>query len=151
MPTMFDAKRRHDLLTRLRRLDPNREPLWGRLTARQMPPHLIDQMRITLGEVVVKQRLSSFPVRYPPLRQAALYWLPWPKGRIQGPAEGFLSQPTEWNADLDTLEGLVERFVQRGSGASSWPEHPAFGRLNGREWGVFCYRHFEHHISQFGG
>jgi hypothetical protein len=30
------------------------------------------------------------------------------------------------------------------------PAHPFFGPLNGRQWGVFCFRHFDHHLSQFG-
>ena len=147
MRTMFHEGDRQHLFGRLRRLDLNRPPRWGRMTARQVPPHLLDQMRVTMGEVTV-DRIPG-PMRYSPLREAALYWLPWPKG-IKGPSQMFTTLPTDWAADLDALVTIVERFVQRGP-AGSWPEHPAFGRMNGRDWGVLCYRHFAHHISQFGG
>jgi hypothetical protein len=31
-----------------------------------------------------------------------------------------------------------------------WPEHPAFGRMSRRVWGVLGYRHLDHHFRQFG-
>ena len=31
-----------------------------------------------------------------------------------------------------------------------WPEHPAFGSLTHRAWGVLKYRHADHHLRQFG-
>ena len=44
MRTLFDPTHRHDLLGRYRRLDPDLPPRWGRMTPRQVVPHLIDQM-----------------------------------------------------------------------------------------------------------
>jgi hypothetical protein len=32
----------------------------------------------------------------------------------------------------------------------TWPEHPAFGKLSTRAWGVLIYRHMDHHLRQFG-
>jgi hypothetical protein len=78
-----------------------------------------------------------------------IYWVPWPKGRIQGPPEAFVTQPTSWDADVATLIGLVEEFVARGP-AGTWPEHAFFGPMKGKDWGVFCHKHFDHHLSQFG-
>jgi hypothetical protein len=148
MRTMFDDGHRHELLDRLRHIGPSRQPRWGRMTAGQVLPHLIDQMRITLGELPCKP--IPGPLRYSPLREAALYWLPWPKGVIKGPPEAFITAPGNWTNELDTLQTLVDRFVGRGPGGS-WPDHPRFGRMNGRDWGVFCHRHFDHHVAQFGG
>lgn len=146
MRTLFDDHDRGTLLGRLRRVDPNHPPRWGRMTARQIPPHLIDQMRITLGELPCEPLPGI--LRYSPVREAALYWLPWPKG-VSGPPEAFVTPASDWTADLDALETLVDRLVRRGP-SGSWPEHPRFGRMNGRDWGVFCYRHFDHHVTQFG-
>ena len=38
------------------------------------------------------------------MKQAALYWLPWPKGEIQSPPEAFVTRPTDWDADIATVE-----------------------------------------------
>ena len=147
MRTMFHDEHRQELLDRLRRVDPTRSPRWGRMMAGQVLPHLIDQMRITLGEVPC----NPIPglLQYSPVREAALYWLPWPRG-IKGPPEAFTTPPSTWAADLNTVQTLVDRLARRGP-SGSWPPHPRFGRMSGRDWGVFCYRHFDHHVVQFGG
>ena len=43
------------------------------------------------------------------LRQLILYFLPWPKGTIQGPPEAFHTEPGNWSDDLATLKKLVEQ------------------------------------------
>jgi hypothetical protein len=60
-----------------------------------------------------------------------------------------VTQPTDWQADLAALEALVARFGTRGP-RGEWPSHPFLGPLSGRQWGVFCVRHFDHHLKQFG-
>jgi hypothetical protein len=147
MRTLFDSECRISLLERLGRLRPEHPPQWGRLSAPQMVAHLGDQMRLTLGDGSWTPMPS--PWRYPGLKQAALYVLPWPQGRIQGPPEAFATQPTSWSADVAALEALVARFVDRGP-SGTWPAHSHFGPLSGRQWGLFCFCHFDHHLRQFG-
>ncbi len=147
MRSMFDTACRSELLGRLRRMSPQARARWGRMTAPQMVMHLSDQMRHTLGDRPCERRPSR--LSWPIVRWLAIHWLPWPKGRIQGPPEAFSTPPSHWEADLASLEALVERF-----GASQqvkdWPEHALFGTMSVRDWGVFCYRHFDHHLRQFG-
>jgi hypothetical protein len=78
-----------------------------------------------------------------------VYWLPWPKGKIPTAPEMRATKPVAWESDLQALHGLVDRFAElRPQG--EWAEHPAFGRLSGKEWGVLCYLHLDHHLRQFG-
>jgi hypothetical protein len=144
---MFDGAVREQLLGRLRRLTPDSGARWGRMTAPQMIAHLSDQMRHTLGDRPTQPKQG--PLRWPIVRSLTIYWLPWPKGRVQGPPEAFTSQPTTWPADVAGLERLVERFAL-GNPGDTWPEHALLGRMSGKDWGVFCYRHFDHHFRQFG-
>jgi hypothetical protein len=111
--------------------------------------HLCDQMRMALGEHQCAP--IPGPGRYPVLRELFLYFLPWPKGRIQSPPEAFVTTPGEWDAGLATLNDLVERFVTERPRDNAWPDHPHFGRMSRRAWGVFSHRHFDHHLRQFGG
>jgi hypothetical protein len=149
MRTLFDGKCRSELLARFENLRPETAPGWGRMSAPQMVNHLGDQMRLTLGDTPLRIRKARGLWRYPGLKQVALYVLPWPKDRIRGPREAFVTQPTDWQSDLAALEALVARFASRGP-TGEWPAHPFLGSLNGRQWGVFCVRHFDHHLSQFG-
>jgi hypothetical protein len=118
------------------------------MTAPQMLTHLSDQMRHTLGDARAAPRPG--PLRLPIIRQLVMYWIPWPRGRVQGPPEAFLTRPTTWEADLNTFDRLVQRFVE-AEDRLDWPEHAFFGAMSRRSWGRFIHRHFDYHLRQFGG
>jgi hypothetical protein len=117
------------------------------MTPAQMVAHLTDQMHHALGDSPVRARPGV--LRWSVVRYASIYLLPWPKGRLKGPSEAFVTQPTSWEADVRGLEGLLERFATRGP-AGQWADHALLGRMSGSDWGVFVHKHFDHHFRQFG-
>jgi hypothetical protein len=147
MPSILDPTTRARLMGRFDAITPATAPRWGRMSAPQMVAHLCDQMRHTIGDAPVAAHRT--PLRLPIIKHLVLYLLPWPKGRVKGPREAFLTAPAEWSADLATLAGLVERFVGDSS-RTSWPDHALFGSMNRSAWGSFCHKHFDHHLRQFG-
>lgn len=148
MRSMFDDAVRSEILGRLRALRPDAERRWGTMTAPRMVAHLIDQMSHTLADVPVEDMPGW--MRNPVIKIMAIYVLPWPKGRIKGPAGAFVTKPGQWSTDLTTLEKQLARLAEKRS-QTQWPDHPKFGAMNGRDWAVFCYKHFDHHLRQFGG
>lgn len=147
MKTLLDPVCYERVLTRFRGLSPEAPARWGQLTAPRMLAHLSDQMRHALGDAPVPP--SPGVLRWPLVKQAVMYWLPWPKGRIRGSPEMFLTAPTTWSADLATFESLLGRFVGETTQVE-WPDHPFFGSMTRQSWGRFCHRHFDHHLCQFG-
>ncbi len=145
--TIDNASHREDLLARFARLDPTQPPLWGRLTAPSMLVHLCDQMRMPFNDN--PSGPMAGPPRIPVVRELFLYVVPWPKGVVQGPPEAFQSDPGDWADDLESLKELVDQFVSVPSDRHL-ADHPNWGPLNRRQWGFFCYRHFNHHLRQFG-
>jgi hypothetical protein len=145
--SMFDEACRRAMLARLRSLRPQAPRRWGRMSASQMVAHLTDQMHHALGDCPVAARPGV--LRWGAVRYASIYLLPWPKGRVRGPREAFVTQPVSWADDVAALERLVERFAQRASDPR-WPDHALFGRMSRRDWGVFVHKHFDHHLRQFG-
>jgi hypothetical protein len=112
-----------------------------------MVAHLTDQMRHALGDIPT-QPVPGL-LRWAPIRYASIHLFPWPKGRITGPREAFVSVPASWDADLAVLRTLVVRFAEADP-SGPWPPHALFGPMRGCDWGVFCYKHFDHHLRQFG-
>lgn len=120
------------------------------MTAHQMICHLSDSLRFALGE------RDAGPFRHPlPAWLARFVALstpfPWPKGaptppRIDQSREG--TPPVDFEADRTELESLLERFARR---EGEWPIHPLMGRLDRAQWGTWAWRHFDHHLRQFGG
>lgn len=146
MKTIWNGDVEREVHDRVARLMPDRKAAWGKMSAPQMVCHLADALKMAMGDLPVATK--NTPLRHPPLKQLIVYWAPWPKGVPTAP-ELLVRPPRDWQADVSDLKSLVDRFASR-RGARDWPEHPAFGRLSERAWGVLVYRHMDHHLRQFG-
>jgi hypothetical protein len=146
MKTMWAAEQQREVRARVARVTPDRQAQWGRMSAAQMMCHLAESLKMALGELQVAPK--KVPIRYPPLKQLIVYLAPFPKNVPTAP-ELVARTPGDWTVDVGDVQALLDRFTARGAGAR-WPEHPAFGRLSGRAWGVLVYRHMDHHLRQFG-
>lgn len=144
--SIFDAAARAALLTRMDRLDAVTPARWGTLTAPRMVAHLIDSVRMALGEYPVAGR-SSF-LSNPVMRFLIIHVLPFPKGAPTAPAL-LTRAPESWPADIAALKTLIERAASNGL-SGTWVPHPAFGAISPRDWGVLIYKHVNHHLTQFG-
>ena len=144
--SLSDARARQELLERLERLTPDATPRWGSFTAPQMVAHLVDWMSMASGELRTAAR--SGVLRYPPFKQLAIYWLPFPRN-VQTAPELLARKPGEWGAERTSVRERVQSF-ERLYVEPPWPEHPVFGTMTPRAWCVFAYRHMDHHLRQFG-
>jgi len=147
MKTMWDAPCQQEIRARVARLSPERKGEWGKMSAPEMVCHLAESLKMALGDLPVARK--NLPIRYPPLKQLIVYLAPFPKNAPTAP-ELLARPPRAWPADVADLQALVDRFVARGGEATTWTDHPAFGRLSRRAWGVLVYRHMDHHLRQFG-
>jgi uncharacterized protein DUF1569 len=116
------------------------------MTAHQMLAHLADWMRMAKGEI--KTATRDHPFRYPPLKQLAIYWLPFPKG-VQTSPELIGRIPREWSIEQAAVRQHVQSFENLNPRVM-WPSHPVFGKMTEQAWCVFAYRHMDHHLRQFG-
>jgi len=146
MKSLYHDDPRRELKERLARLTADTKPQWWKFDAPKMVVHCTDALRMALGRIPTKSK--NLPVRHAPLKQLFVYWLPWPKGVPTAP-ELLQRSPAEWDAELAVLLELMD---EAGSVPRDfeWPEHPAFGRMSRRAWGVLGYRHLDHHFRQFG-
>ena len=147
MKTLFDIDARSPIHERIDRLEPSSARQWGKMHAGQMVCHVGDQLRVALGEL----ETAGVPgfLRFRPLRQLFVYWLPWPKGRIEAPPEMLTTTPSEWNDDVSALHVLIENFGKEDP-VAKWASHPGFGPLSGDEWGSLSWKHLDYHLQQFG-
>ena len=146
MRTIWQDDTRRELQKRLAHLTPTNRAQWGKMSAPEMVCHLSESMKMAIGDLPCASK--NTPLRHTPLKQLIVYIAPWPKGVPTAP-ELLARVPASWSNDLLELTALVDRFAARRN-ASSWPEHPAFGKLSTRAWGRLVYRHIDHHLRQFG-
>lgn len=144
MPSLYQAERRLELVERLSHLTADRPARWGRFTAPQMVTHLLGASRMAAGELQVPER--ALPMQFL-LRPLFIHVLPFPKGAPTAPL--LLSRaPASWDSDVAALRAAIESVREPPAGARL-PEHPAFGKMSARDWGVLRYKHTDHHFRQF--
>ena len=146
MKSIWNDEDYRELCGRLERLTPDAGARWGRMTAPEMVCHCTDALKMISGELVAASK--NLPLRFTPLKQLVIYWLPFPKGAPTAP-ELRARRPREWAGELDAFRRELDAVVGRGA-AGPFVPHPAFGTLSPRAWGVLCYRHLDHHLKQFG-
>jgi hypothetical protein len=148
MATVFDPNDRARLMSRLRRLDAEAQPRWGTFTPDRMCAHLVDALKMALGETPLPA--GQGPLSWPGIKHLFVHVLPLPKGVATHPA--LLATPGTGGPvtpHVDTIERLLTSCAERGP-AGTWGGHPAFGQLSGSEWGTLIYKHTDHHLKQFG-
>jgi len=147
MGTILNEGDRSAIVDRVRSLSATSNRQWGSLDVTGMLQHLRRSALMCLGELPVpsvnKRAFHKFP-----LKHVLLYVLPFPKGAPTAPElkpVGEVSFEEERAALLELLE-RIGTGVRDGMG----PDHPLFGPLSWREWGVLTYKHANHHLKQFG-
>ena len=147
MKTLFNPENRNEILSRIEKVTAGVPGRWGKMNSEQMLVHLTQSMRMATGELVCTPR--KLPIRYFPLKQLIIYLLPFPKGAPTAPE---LLPPAESGPVEDRKRELTQAIhdVAKRESATSWPDHPAFGKLTQQGWGVLGYRHIDHHLRQFG-
>lgn len=146
MKTLWNESSRQELKERLGRLSEDARPLWGRMNAPRMIAHIGSALRMAKGELEAAPK--NLPIRYPPLKQLIVYWMPFPKGAPTAP-ELLSREPGDWTEGVNDVRTQIDEFATRDP-RSPWPDHPAFGKMTSRAWGVLGYRHIDHHLRQFG-
>ncbi|HEX8152134.1 MAG TPA: DUF1569 domain-containing protein [Thermoanaerobaculia bacterium] len=144
MKSLWNETDRAALLRRVQSVGAHSQRQWGTMSADGMLSHLLQSLQMMKGDLPVKSK--KLPLRFFPLKQLVIYFLPFPKGAPTAP-ELLPANPRA----LDVCHGEIAKlFDALVAHRGPWPEHPAFGKLSHRAAGVLIYRHFDHHLRQFG-
>lgn len=147
MKTFWDKSIREEICGRVERLTPDARAQWGKFNAAQMLAHVNDAMRMAIGELPCEPKATPF--RRWPIKQLIVYVAPWPQGAPTAPELLARADQAQFADEKAAFRGIVDRLAAKPA-SEKWPEHPAFGALTHRAWGVLKYRHADHHLRQFG-
>jgi oxepin-CoA hydrolase/3-oxo-5,6-dehydrosuberyl-CoA semialdehyde dehydrogenase len=150
MAAPLDRRHLGTITARVHALQSGARAHWGKMQPADVVAHLTVALHVSLGEIVLPDESTAL------FRNRIVQWLlfgplPWPKGRIESPAEFRPPPESEMDAERAVLGKAMVRFVEaleREPGRVS--AHPAFGGLTLRRWSRLHGKHFDHHLKQFG-
>lgn len=148
MHSLFNPADRDALARRIAELEPGAQRQWGKMDPAQMMKHCSIALGDLLGDRPVKQLFLGKLIT-PFIRRAVFGDKPFRRNSPTDPVY-VVSDPQDFEAERTRLATLIDRVVQRGAAKTEGRVHPFFGRLSGDEWGRLIYKHFDHHLRQFG-
>lgn len=148
MNNLYNLTDFNEILKRLENLQPNAVKQWGRMDIAQMLAHLNTFLETSLDENPQKRMLIGriigrfFIKRYVGEK-------PFSKNRPTGKNYVFIDQQNFEREKMRAIQ-LVRQFYESGPENCTKQPHPFFGILTPNEWAVIQWKHFDHHLRQFG-
>jgi len=149
MKTIFDKTTRHELHQRIDQLQESNAAIWGKMTAAQMVRHFCiwdawiqgkghyNYRHAFIGKLFGRMALKTHTKDDRPLPRNM------PSGKffaVKETVAGFGTLKRQWKALLDEYAHFSnDRFV-----------HDFFGKMTREQIGIFVYKHYDHHLRQFG-
>lgn len=135
------------LLSRLQKLSPSSQPLWGKMNSAQMLAHSAIGFELALAHPKPKHSFV-WKLIGPLIRKKLLAPTAFPKNSPTAPWF-IVADSREFDGEMARLVALVQRFE---SDMESCPSliHPNFGALSVGDWKLLQWKHLDHHLRQFG-
>lgn len=151
MKSLARPRDKAELLLRLKKVGPESQGRWGRMSAHQMICHLCDAFRIVTDDKPVSS--ATGPMQQTIIKWIALYApVSWPAGILTVPEvdqELGGTTPADFADDVAQLEALLESVASL-AGTEIQRAHPIFGMMCETAWLRWGYLHVDHHLRQFG-
>ncbi len=145
MAMLHDADYRAEVVKRIRTLRPESQRQFGKMSVDQMLWHVNCALENALGQRDIAP--AKIPIPRPVLKFMVLK-LPWRKGNPTAP-EFVPSGSYNFVSEQEKCIRLVDALASKAMDVP-WPDHPAFGRMSGRDVSVLHAKHLNHHLTQFG-
>ncbi len=148
MTTLFDDAAYAAMVTRVTSFSQTATRQWGRMTHAQMLEHLARALDMAVGRGPQRQvwlgRLIGWMVRKPFLGPK-----PFAKNGPTGP-DFIVKHEPNFDAAKARVLRVLQEFQALGASGVNGNVHAFFGSMTGDEWGVIQWKHFDHHLRQFG-
>jgi hypothetical protein len=135
-------------LERINKLTPDTQRQWGKMNVSQMLAHCNISMETAMGLNAIKQVFIGRIIG------------PLMRPKVLGPKPFIKNAPTDksyifkHNCDFGEEKAKtiasIKKFFDAGSSGATIHPHPFFGKFTQEQWGVFQWKHLDHHLRQFG-
>ena len=149
MTSINNKETLNQLIERVELLTPKTQAKWGKMNVSQMLEHLKVGMDIPAGNIKAKRNFMGFIFGKMVLKsqmkddKGLKKNLPTDKSFVITDSKDFEKTKKEL---LDT----IKKYTSLNPENINNKLHPFFGKLTYEEWGVLIYKHFNHHLKQFG-
>ncbi|MFZ0957002.1 MAG: DUF1569 domain-containing protein [Candidatus Sulfotelmatobacter sp.] len=148
MKNLFQPGAVDEVISRIDKLQPTTQHLWGKMDVAQMMAHCSTTLDMAAGRLILPRLLIGRIIG--PFVQP-IFTNDKPLSR-NSPTDKKLvvSDPRDFSREHEQLKLRIRQFQQGGEAQCTKHPHPFFGALTPQEWTTGMYKHLDHHLRQFG-
>ncbi|MBS1756940.1 MAG: DUF1569 domain-containing protein [Bacteroidetes bacterium] len=148
MNNLFNKSDVSEILARIDKLTPTSQAQWGKMNVGQMLAHLNTALETALG-LNSPKRLFIGRILGPFVKANYLSEKPLSKN---APTDKFYIYTDNRDFEHEKIKciDLVKQFFDGGASKCTTNPHSFFGNLTPDEWALSQWKHFDHHLRQFG-
>ncbi len=148
MPSIFNHSDADVFISRINKLTPISQHIWGTMSVGQMLAHIQQPIRVALGEY--KPKRSLIAVLFGRIAKKQLVnEKPFKQG-LPTDASFVISNQRNFADERAKSIELIQKLVGNGPEGITKEKHPFFGKLTPEEWDTLTVKHLDHHLRQFG-
>ena len=149
MKNIFDQAVTDELTARIEALNPDSQPLWGKMSVDQMLAHCSVAYEMAYTDkhpkpnALMRFLLKTF------VKSGVVNEKPYPKNARTAPVF-IISDRRDFEKEKSKLISYLQKTQELGSEHFEGKESPSFGAMTAQEWNNLFYKHLDHHLNQFG-
>jgi hypothetical protein len=146
---LFTTEAVNQMIGRIDKLQPDSQPLWGKMSATEMLLHCNSIHERLLTHASSSGKKTS--LKQIIIRSVVLYLMPKYPKNVTAPkplqVSGKIHSTEFENQKIKSIQ-LLRQFTENKQEVKHY--HPYFGNLNTKQWGLTSWKHLDHHLRQFG-
>ncbi|WP_366521978.1 DUF1569 domain-containing protein [Flavobacterium sp.] len=146
---IFDKQVSDALISRINNLQPNSEPLWGKMSVDQMLAHCNVSYLFTYhsGSFIKPSPFKKFMLKTF-VKKMVVSEKPYQKNGRTAP-EFIIAGTKDFEREKNNLIDNINKTQQLGANHFDGKDNFSFGKMSSQEWNNMFYKHLDHHLSQF--
>lgn len=149
MPSLYNEADVKNILERLEKLTPESQRLWGTMNVAQMLAHCNVSLETAMGLNFPRRKLIG-RLLGPLLKWKYLDAKPMVKNSITEDTYVTSAETFDFETEKRKAMHHVQNFYTCGPKHCTQHPHSYFGKLSPQEWATLKWKHFDHHLRQFG-
>ena len=146
MNSIFDTASNAAIITRINKLTPESQAVWGKMNVGQMLKHTNEAIIVAFGENTVK---VNFLMKFLGKMLKNKVFNSEFKKNSPTAKEFIFTNKYDFEDSRNELIKNFSRFAE-GHQSIKITNHPFWGKMTYEDWDKLMWKHVDHHLRQFG-
>jgi len=146
---MFNEKETQTVINRIKKLNNEAQPQWGKMSVDQMLAHCNVTYEMIYDKKYPKPNAFKRWMLKSIVKPIVVGDKPFKKNSRTAP-EFIVTDTKNFDLEKNRLIDFINRTQQLGSTHFENKASHSFGALTHKEWNTMFYKHLNHHLNQFG-